>query len=118
MNIAQAIWYAYPHATNGPDGHDFHVRDDGEGPYIETWNLPGDVPSEAQLWAWWKAAQPGLALADVRAARAAEYPPLADQLDALWKMLAANGGLAADNPAKAMLEQVLAVKARHPKPQA
>jgi len=39
--------------------------------------------------------------------RAAAYPPIGDQLDALWK-----GG--ADEAA--MLEMVLAVKAKYPKP--
>ena len=40
------------------------------------------------------------------AKRAAEYPPIGDQLDALWK-----GGAEAE----AMLAKVQAVKARHPK---
>lgn len=39
--------------------------------------------------------------------RAAEYPPIGDQLDALWK-----GG----DAATAMLAQVQAVKAKYPKP--
>ena len=38
--------------------------------------------------------------------RAAAYPPIGDQLDALWK-----GGAAAEE----MLAQIHAVKARHPK---
>jgi hypothetical protein len=38
--------------------------------------------------------------------RAAEYPPIGDQLDALWK-----GG----DAATAMLAQVQAVKAKYPK---
>ena len=38
--------------------------------------------------------------------RAPEYPPIGDQLDALWK-----GGAAAE----AMLEQVQAVKSKYPK---
>lgn len=42
-----------------------------------------------------------------RAQRAAEYPPIGDQLDALWK-----GGEAA----AAMLAQVQAVKTKYPKP--
>lgn len=42
-----------------------------------------------------------------RAARAAAYPPITDQLDALWK-----GG----TEAAAMLERIRAVKAAHPKP--
>lgn len=40
--------------------------------------------------------------------RAAEYPSIGDQLDALWK-----GG----DAATAMLAQVQAVKAKYPKPQ-
>ena len=40
--------------------------------------------------------------------RAAEYPPIGDQLDALWK-----GG----DAATVMLAQVQAVKAKYPKPE-
>jgi hypothetical protein len=40
--------------------------------------------------------------------RAAEYPPIGDQLDALWK-----GGAAAEE----MLATVMAVKAKYPKPE-
>ena len=40
--------------------------------------------------------------------RVAEYPSIGDQLDALWK-----GG----DDAAAMLDQVMAVKARYPKPE-
>jgi len=40
--------------------------------------------------------------------RAAEYPPVGDQLDALWK-----GGAAAEE----MLATVMAVKAKYPKPE-
>lgn len=45
---------------------------------------------------------------DYRAQRAAAYPPIGDQLDALWK-----GGDAAAE----MLAQVQAVKAAYPKPE-
>ena len=40
--------------------------------------------------------------------RLAEYPSIGDQLDALWK-----GG----DDAAAMLEQVMAVKSKYPKPE-
>jgi hypothetical protein len=40
--------------------------------------------------------------------RAKEYPPIGDQLDALWK-----GGAAAEE----MLATVMAVKAKYPKPE-
>jgi hypothetical protein len=45
---------------------------------------------------------------DYKTLRAAEYPPIGDQLDALWK-----GGEAA----AAMLAQVQAVKVKYPKPE-
>jgi hypothetical protein len=45
---------------------------------------------------------------EYRRLRATEYPPIGDQLDALWK-----GGEAA----AAMLAQVQAVKAKYPKPE-
>ena len=50
---------------------------------------------------------PPLPATPYRQLRAAAYPPIGDQLDALWK-----GG--ADEAA--MLEAVLAVKAKYPKP--
>lgn len=43
---------------------------------------------------------------DYRALRVRDYPPIADQLDALWK-----GGEALDE----MRAQVMAVKAKYPK---
>ena len=48
-----------------------------------------------------------LAATQYQRQRAAEYPPIGDQLDALWK-----GGEAA----AAMLAQVQAVKTKYPKP--
>jgi len=44
---------------------------------------------------------------DYAAARATEYPPIGDQLDAIWE-----GGAAYD----AMRQKINTVKARHPKP--
>lgn len=57
----------------------------------------------------WRGARHGSAVVEVRdyaAARRAEYPSLADQLDAFWK-----GGAEVE----AMRARVLAVKDRHPK---
>ena len=51
--------------------------------------------------------------------RAKEYPSLADQLDAIWKQL--NAYRLAGDPliqeADAMLNQILAIKQRYPKPE-
>lgn len=46
--------------------------------------------------------------------RAGAYPPIGDQMDALWKLL---GSLAEANPtAASMYHDILAVKAKYPKP--
>jgi hypothetical protein len=75
----------------------------------------GNVPFTAEEEAEWAAEQSANALKQVELAetqyqrdRAAAYPPIGDQLDALWK-----GGDAAAE----MLAQVQAVKAAYPKPE-
>ena len=45
--------------------------------------------------------------------RRREYPPIGDQLDALWRILAP---LAQDPKAVAVLDQIATIKARYPKP--
>lgn len=45
--------------------------------------------------------------------RAAEYPPIADQLDALWKMIQPPAG----SDAAAIKDRIEAIKAKYPKPQ-
>jgi len=44
--------------------------------------------------------------------RRQEYPPIGDQLDALWEMLEPAGGTKAHD----MKQKILAVKAKYPKP--
>jgi hypothetical protein len=75
----------------------------------------GPVPFTPQEEAEWDAReaehaaqQAALAKTEYQRQRAAEYPPIGDQLDALWK-----GG----EVAAAMLAQVQAVKAKYPKPE-
>jgi hypothetical protein len=75
----------------------------------------GPVPFTPQEEAEWDAReaehaaeQAALAATEYQRQRAAEYPPIGDQLDALWK-----GG----EVAAAMLAQVQAVKAKYPKPE-
>jgi sRNA-binding protein len=75
----------------------------------------GPVPFTAEEEAEWDAReaehaarQATLAKTEYQRQRAAEYPPIGDQLDALWK-----GGDAAAE----MLAKVQAVKAKYPKPE-
>ena len=75
----------------------------------------GNIPFTPQEEAEWDAmiiasatTKAELAKTEYQRQRAAEYPPIGDQLDALWK-----GG----DAATAMLAQVQAVKAKYPKPE-
>jgi hypothetical protein len=70
-------------------------------------NIPFTAEEEAQRDAEEAAFAAKQAANGYKRDRAAEYPPVGDQLDALWK-----GGEAA----AAMLAQVQAVKAKYPKP--
>ena len=74
----------------------------------------GNIPFTAEEEAEWDARESTIATEIVELAktqyqrdRAKEYPPIGDQLDALWK-----GGEASTT----MLAQVQAVKAKYPKP--
>lgn len=54
---------------------------------------------------------------DHRPARAAVYPDIGDQLDAIWKMLESMPqGVSANPEAEAMRDRIRAVKAQFPKP--
>jgi hypothetical protein len=78
------------------------------------WNVRGEtiewLPSNTQVQPTDQEMADGyvqLQSLSYRGQRAAEYPSIGDQLDALWK-----GG----QPAADMLAQVQAVKAKYPKP--
>ena len=59
-----------------------------------------------------------LPLIEVQRARAKAYPPIGDQLDAIWKQLNQDrmGGKSLISEADSVLGKVLSVKAKHPKP--
>lgn len=82
----------------------------GEEDQILHWDAEalGPQPTAEQLDAAYEAKLAADAAVAYRAQRAAEYPSIGDQLDALWK-----GGDAAAE----MLAQVQAVKNKYPKPE-
>jgi len=81
----------------------FHATPEGNIPFTAEEEDARDA-EEAQR----TAERTELARTKYQRDRAAEYPPIGDQLDALWK-----GG----DAATAMLAQVQAVKAKYPKPE-
>lgn len=79
-----------------------HVLDDD----LPVFGVSGDITDPAERYAFWESIAIHNATQYQRN-RASEYPPIGDQLDALWK-----GGEAAAE----MLAKVQAVKAKYPKP--
>jgi hypothetical protein len=80
----------------------FHATSEGNIPFTAEEEAQRDA-EEAQALV----KQTELAKTQYQRDRAVEYPPIGDQLDALWK-----GG----DAATVMLTQVQAVKAKYPKP--
>ena len=108
MNIALALAYGWPTAQ-------WSCLD---GTYSTlSWNDDGEKPTESAIKEAWVAYQEAMERVEYIERRRAEYPALGDQLDAIWKELnyrRMNGEnliQEADN----ILNQILAVKARHPK---
>ena len=81
---------------------DFVCRDDGNGVFIEAWLSANPQPTTEEIIA----AIAQYEANEYKRQRAPEYPPIGDQLDALWK-----GGDAAAE----MLALVQAVKDKYPK---
>lgn len=104
MNLSQAILHLHPDAD---PLRDFTVQDDGKGPFIAAWNLPAEKPTKEELATAWAARQEQEAGTEYRRLREAEYPPITDQLDAIWE-----GEAATD----AMRAKIKAVKDKYPKP--
>lgn len=54
MILYDAIMYKYPNAVSRKD---FELRNDGNGSYIEKWNLRAPLPTQAELETWWEELQ-------------------------------------------------------------
>jgi len=98
-DIAQALIALRPGAKWSVDGNSYGGI---------TWlDAEQSQPTEAEIEAEMARLQANYDAQEYARKRAAEYPPIGDQLDALWK-----GGDAAAE----MLATVQAVKAKYPKP--
>lgn len=87
----------------GWKGSTWRLREPHTYAELEWLDLNTIKPTLAQI----QAKSDEMDLLDYREARRAEYPPIGDQLDALWK-----GGQAQTD----MLAQIQTIKARYPKP--
>jgi hypothetical protein len=76
--FAEAVRRGHPNASR----RDVVVRDDGEGPYLAEWNLPGEPPTDAEIDA-------ALAVIDAEKARLAEISSDVDLTDLQDRMRSA-----------------------------
>jgi uncharacterized small protein (DUF1192 family) len=97
MNIADALLSLRP-------GAEWVLR----GDELEWLDTKQTQPTEAEIQAEITRLQAEFESKAYQRSRAAEYPAIGDQLDALWK-----GGAAAEE----MLAAVMAVKSKYPKPE-
>lgn len=80
-HLCCAIRRIYPSATVGLD---FHVGDDGDGPYIREWLTPLPEPTDHQIQEALVLHHEEFAAGRYREKRKASYPSINDQLDALF----------------------------------
>lgn len=103
MNKSLAIMWLFPEAKPADD---FAIGQDETGQFITHWGIEAPIPTDEELETAWEAYQSHEAATAYRVKRAAEYPGIGDQLDALFK-----AGLMP----KDMAAQIQAVKDKYPK---
>lgn len=111
MNIADIIILKFP----GVDmERQVMVQDDGDGVhYIAKWDDSlGPKPDQATLDQWGIEVEPLRQEQQIREKRRAEYPPIGDQLDALYKAMGA--GTLPKVPG--FFDLIKQVKDKYPKP--
>jgi hypothetical protein len=102
-----AIHDMHPQALHGVD---YHIGDDGDGPYIREWYFEAPQPDEDTLKAAIAKHREEMHSNNYREYRRAAYPSIEDQLDALHK---ARGG--DDRQLQIIEQQIRRVKDKFPK---
>ena len=87
--LASALKRAYPDARPAPFGQDYCVHDDGDGPYLKTWDAAklGPRPSEQELAAL------AAAFVEPLARRLIAKSMIVDRLQEVQKLAAARAAL-------------------------
>ena len=102
--------------ANGVSNVDFlsdvELVNEGNGTYINKWNLDIAQPTDAQLDSYEDSANTQEALDTVRSNRKAEYPDIGDQLDMIWHLIDSGGTL---DKTSDFYTSIKVVKDAHPK---
>lgn len=96
---------------NAQAGLDYQLGDDGDGPYIREWLMPVPQPGHDVIAKALDEHHKERAVSAYRQERAAAYPSITDQLDALFK--ARHGNTTQLEELDAMIRDI---KCRYPKP--
>ena len=102
-----AIRELHPQALHGID---YHVADDGDGPYIKDWLYEAPQPDKSALDEVVQKNRSELFTNNYRDYRRAAYPSIEDQLDAIHK-----ARLGDDTHLKIIEDQITRVKEKYPK---
>lgn len=85
MNLPEILQLKFPLADFRKD---IILQDDGAGPYIKKWNMPGvPQPTQKELDQWAIDLEPVKISQDARQSRRENYPAIGDQLDMLYKAM-------------------------------
>jgi len=103
MNIASCIEFLFPEALD----QDYLVQDDGEGQYIKEWNINAPIPTEQEFKKAWKDLTKFKKDNEYKELRRKEYPPLVEQLEALWE---------GEGKIEEMRDKIKAIWEKYPKP--
>ncbi|HEY5733200.1 MAG TPA: XkdW family protein [Gammaproteobacteria bacterium] len=102
-----AIRSLYPQALHGVD---YHIGDDGDGPYIREWFFEAPKPDENTLKDLIEKHREEMESNNYREYRRAAYPPIEEQLDAIHKARSGD-----ESHLKIIEEQIRKVKEKYPK---
>lgn len=102
-----AIRELHPQALHGVD---YHIGDDGDGPYIREWYFEAPKPDEDTLREAIERHRAQMNSNNYREYRRAAYPPIEEQLDAMHKARTGD-----DSHLEIIEEQIRKVKEKYPK---
>ena len=102
-----AIRQLYPQALHGVD---YHIGDDGDGPYIREWYFEAAQPDDKTLKSAIQRHREEMQSNNYREYRKAAYPAIEDQLDAIHK-----ARMGDDAHLQIIEQQIRKVKQKYPK---
>lgn len=114
MDLRLAIEETTPGADYNPAAFDFS---ENEARAKKLWRDPRPMPTQKELEDAWKLIEKDFKDEEAKNKRRGEFPPIGDQLDAIWKQFEAmkSGGQNLTQDANSILNKIKEVKENNPK---